>query len=477
MNPFTAILRSLRSLRTSVQTLPEMKNQFNEFRNEFAAELSFSINDVRQHLADTRAIVDETHQKILELTNTVAIVEEVGLGTQESRRRLEELVDSLAVVTLPLGRIEARLGLLESLETRLDYNQNQLVKENRSVRERLDRLDNLATHLDTSLGSRLNRLENTQLEAKNVIAGMSNLVTHLNTSLASRLNRVDNIEFESKNLISHLHTSVHTRLDKIQNETMEYFYDQMHEIAAAQFGMRARMESNRAWASHLEELYKPAKPEAFSNYLRRAERDFSIVYEPWKERLDATLKALRQTKVGNAAHAGDPRSRLFRSFVELYAGGRVLDVGCGIFGRPYYLDFYPTELIAGLDPLTPTEAPDFEFVRGISEYLPWPDASFSTVISATSLDHSLSLKRSLAELGRVLRPGGHFLLWIASVPGSPKYEPEDPAFVPADEFHLFHFDVVWFEPLINASFETIDRVELRKPKFSEIMYCLRKSES
>ncbi len=121
-------------------------------------------------------------------------------------------------------------------------------------------------------------------------------------------------------------------------------------------------------------------------------------------------------------------------------------------------------------------APEFEFVRGISEYLPWPDGSFSTVISATSLDHCLSLNRSLAELERVLRPGGRFLLWIASVPGSPPYEPEDPAFVPADQFHLFHFDVSWFEPAINQVFETVDRVELRKPQFSEIMYCLRKRE-
>jgi SAM-dependent methyltransferase len=462
-----------------------------EFRNEFAVELSFSINDVRQHLADTRAVIDQVHQKVLELTSAVALVEEVGLGTEESRRRLQELVDILAVVSVPLGRIENRLGLLETLETRLEYNQSQLVKETRSARERLDRLENAqleatnvivglnnrVTHLDTSFGSRLNSLENAQLEAKNLIIGVNNLVSHLDTSLTFRLNRVDTIEFESKNLISHLNTSLHTRLDKIENETMEYFYDQMHEIAAAQFDMRARIESNRHRTPHPQELHKPAKSEAFTSYLRRAERDFPTVYELWKERLDATLEALQKTKVGNVAHAGDPRSRLFRSFVDLYAGGRVLDVGCGIFGRPYYLDFYPAEFIAGLDPLTPTEAPDFEFVRGISEYLPWPDASFSTVISATSLDHSLSLKRSLAELERVLRPGGRFLLWIASVPGSPKYEPEDPAFVPADQFHLFHFDVVWFEPLINALFETIDRVELRRAKFSEIMYCLRKRES
>ena len=288
---------------------------------------------------------------------------------------------------------------------------------------------------------------------------------------------MDTVEFETKNLITHVNTSVHTRLDKIENETMQFFYEQLHEIAAAQFNMRARMEPARRWAAQTEELYKPAKPKPFNSYLGRAERDFPVVYTPWRERLDATLQAFQLTKVGNAAHAGDPRSRLFRSFVELYAEGRVLDVGCGIFGRPYYLDFYPAQLISGLDPLAPTEAPDFEFVRGISEYLPWSDGSFSTVISATSLDHCLSLERSLAEVGRVLRAGGRFLLWIASVPGSPKYEPKNPAFVPSDQFHLFHFDTAWFEPAIEPLFETVDRVELRKQHFSEIMYCLRKRDS
>jgi SAM-dependent methyltransferase len=184
--------------------------------------------------------------------------------------------------------------------------------------------------------------------------------------------------------------------------------------------------------------------------------------------------AFKETKVGNAAHVGDPASRIFRSFVELNAHGRLLDVGCGIFGLPYYLASYPENLISGIDPLQPTAAAGFELVRGISEYLPWPDNSFSTVLSATSLDHCLSLERSLAEIRRVLRPGGRFLLWIDSVPGAPQYRPDSEGFVPADRFHLFHFDAAWFEPTLSGAFDLADRAELRRKEYSRVIYSLVK---
>ena len=104
-----------------------------ELRNELAAELSFSIYDVRQHLADTRTVIDQMHQKLLQLTGAVAIVEEVGLGTGESRQRLQELVNSLAVVSAPFDRIEARLNVLEGIETRLEHD-GQFMRENREVK-------------------------------------------------------------------------------------------------------------------------------------------------------------------------------------------------------------------------------------------------------------------------------------------------------------------------------------------------------
>jgi hypothetical protein len=65
------------------------------------------------------------------------------------------------------------------------------------------------------------------------------------------------------------------------------------------------------------------------------------------------------------------------------------------------------------------------------------------------------------------------LLWIGSVPGSSQFEPDKPTFTPSDQFHLFHFDKTWFEPLLEEEFELLDRLELKRQDYSHILYNLR----
>jgi SAM-dependent methyltransferase len=297
----------------------------------------------------------------------------------------------------------------------------------------------------------------------------------LGETTSSQLQSLANIAAEARDIGNHVNTSVHTRLNTIENVRIRDLYNQMQDLAASLMRIRADGRT-RANVEPIDEKTRSIgrlSTDRFDVYLKRARREFHGVFHMWQERLDATLKAFSTTKIGNVAVAGDPPSELFRCFVRLYASGRVLDVGCGVFGCPYYLSYYPASLISGLDPLPPVEPPDFEFVRGIQEYLPWPDQSFSTVISATSLDHCISLDRSLAEIRRVLRADGRFLLWIDSVPGSPPFTPEAPDFAPADQFHLFHFDMEWFEPMLAQWFEVEDRFQLRGLDFSRIMYCLK----
>jgi SAM-dependent methyltransferase len=43
--------------------------------------------------------------------------------------------------------------------------------------------------------------------------------------------------------------------------------------------------------------------------------------------------------------------------------------------------------------------------------LPFPDASFDLVVSALSMHHWAEPEKGLAEIGRVLRPGGRALVW------------------------------------------------------------------
>lgn len=49
-------------------------------------------------------------------------------------------------------------------------------------------------------------------------------------------------------------------------------------------------------------------------------------------------------------------------------------------------------------------------VVGTADALPFPDDAFDVVVSTEMLEHDPSPWLSLAEMGRVLRPGGHLLL-------------------------------------------------------------------
>ena len=104
--------------------------------------------------------------------------------------------------------------------------------------------------------------------------------------------------------------------------------------------------------------------------------------------------------------------------------GDVLEVGCGpgrlsvaLSARGLEmtgLDLDPTMIdraranAAKADPparLTPT------FTVGDVASLPFPDATFDAVVSTLSMHHWDDREAGLAEIGRVLRPGGRALVW------------------------------------------------------------------
>src|SRR5262249_27455746 len=115
---------------------------------------------------------------------------------------------------------------------------------------------------------------------------------------------------------------------------------------------------------------------------------------------------------------------------------------------------------------------NFEFVRGFNEFLPWPDQAFNTVVSGTSLDHVISLERALAEVKRVLASDGRYLVWLASVPGAPSYIENSVNTKAIDDFHMFHFDRVWIEPLFEKYFTIADATVVSQPGFDHVFYCL-----
>jgi SAM-dependent methyltransferase len=93
---------------------------------------------------------------------------------------------------------------------------------------------------------------------------------------------------------------------------------------------------------------------------------------------------------------------------------RVLDVGCG--PKPYFPFFEPHAAeYVGVDMANATAE-----LEGTVESLPVPDASYDVVLCTQVLEHSEDPRQAVAELRRVLAPGGRVL---ASTHGVQVYHP------------------------------------------------------
>jgi SAM-dependent methyltransferase len=127
-------------------------------------------------------------------------------------------------------------------------------------------------------------------------------------------------------------------------------------------------------------------------------------------------------------------------------GDRVLDVGSG-FGRHVYecarrgahvvaLDFAEDEVTQTRDTLTAMiEAHEIEarnligVLRGDARRLPFPTSSFDVVITSEVLEHIQDDVTAIAEMVRVLRPGGRFAATV------PAWLPETINWKLSDDYH------------------------------------------
>ena len=130
----------------------------------------------------------------------------------------------------------------------------------------------------------------------------------------------------------------------------------------------------------------------------------------------------------------------------LRAGDRVLDVGSG-FGRHVYecarrdaqvvaLDYADDEVVETRDTLAAmvtageiTADKLIGVLRGDARRLPFADGSFDVVITSEVLEHIQDDVAAIAEMVRVLKPGGRFAATV------PAYLPEVVNWKLSDEYH------------------------------------------
>lgn len=101
--------------------------------------------------------------------------------------------------------------------------------------------------------------------------------------------------------------------------------------------------------------------------------------------------------------------------LEAMPAGRLIDIGCGAGNMPkaikHYrpdLDVYGLELARGALTEGQRDARGVTFVEGSAEQIPFPDATFDAVVMFDVLEHVPEPARLLAEVQRILRPGGVF---------------------------------------------------------------------
>ena len=132
----------------------------------------------------------------------------------------------------------------------------------------------------------------------------------------------------------------------------------------------------------------------------------------------ADFAAWRERRLWQERYQAD-RLRQLRDFCGPLTGQRVLDLGCGMGGLVVALRQAGARAV-GLEPnraygaICQLRAARYglalPFVTATGEGLPFPDRSFDLVVCLDVLEHAESLELTLAEIARVLVPGGQAIV-------------------------------------------------------------------
>ena len=127
-------------------------------------------------------------------------------------------------------------------------------------------------------------------------------------------------------------------------------------------------------------------------------------------------------------------------------GQRALDLGCGAGRHVHAMYYYAQCHVVGLDlgfedvrntrngfgscpDMDPETKRAFSLTVGNALSLPFPDASFDKVICSEVLEHIPDYEQAVAEIDRILKPGGTLAVSV------PRYWPEWVCWALSDDYH------------------------------------------
>jgi ubiquinone/menaquinone biosynthesis C-methylase UbiE len=115
--------------------------------------------------------------------------------------------------------------------------------------------------------------------------------------------------------------------------------------------------------------------------------------------------------------------RIFSDVLEKYLGGKTcLDIGCGIWHLPKYMELAPSVKFTGIDPVLGGER-DFPFKQAYAEELPFKDKTFDGVCFAGSLNIMKDINKAVIEATRVIKDNGIIIIY------SVYREDDDPQYI------------------------------------------------
>ncbi|MBA3532814.1 MAG: methyltransferase domain-containing protein [Ardenticatenales bacterium] len=135
-----------------------------------------------------------------------------------------------------------------------------------------------------------------------------------------------------------------------------------------------------------------------------------------QEQKAAALKGSEEELIASRTWKATQVRRLLESLKPITEDTCVLEVGSGAHGLIFFLG---ASKRIGIDPLASSYVSLFPAWQGeadtataIGEALPFPDHSFEVVISDNVVDHAKDPALILAEIARVLEPGGLFYFTV-----------------------------------------------------------------